>query len=225
MALAGQLSASLLHDLKKPVLNIRNDLDDFQSISENDRTVIREEIKSFLNILGDVGLEKFVAPETEAEYLDPSELIKRSAALVRYERRGCVLTIEEQPADAEPLPPIYGKRIRFVQVLSNIMVNAYQAMNGKGELRIAAKLSDDGKFVAISLSDTGPGISAENIENIFTPFHTTKTADKGTGLGLYIASSIITEAGGYIDVTGEPGRTCFTVYIPVAADTKESTHH
>ncbi len=218
MALAGQLTANLLHDLKKPVLNIRNDLDDMPELTAQERDTIRGEVKAFLNILGDVGLEKFVAPETEAEYLDVTELILRSAALVRYERKGCEFIIDKT-LDEQNLPPVFGTRIRLVQVLSNIMVNAYQAMEGNGKLTASASMTADKKFIVIKLQDNGPGIPPEIISKIFSPFHTTKTPDKGTGLGLYIAETITAEHGGRIDVQSQPGETIFTIYLPVAPET------
>lgn len=119
---------------------------------------------------------------------------------------------------------------QFAQVMINLAINAKDAMNGKGVLTIASRaehLSEPyhfgttviqpGDFVVISVSDTGCGISPENLNRIFEPFFTTKkhSANSGTGLGLAMVYGIIHQTGGFIKVASELGKgTTFEIYLP-----------
>jgi nitrogen-specific signal transduction histidine kinase/FixJ family two-component response regulator len=116
------------------------------------------------------------------------------------------------------------------QVLMNLAINARDAMPRGGSLTIRTeetKLPPDlarlesadatGAYAALSVADTGCGMSPEVRARIFEPFFTTKGPDKGTGLGLSTIYGIVTQSGGYITVDSERGRgTTFTVYLPVA---------
>ncbi len=114
------------------------------------------------------------------------------------------------------------------QVLLNIAINARDAMPTGGRLRIEARLVDveapavpyvqPGRFVRLTLSDTGSGIPPHILPHIFEPFFTTKEVGKGTGLGLAIAYGIVKAHGGWIDVESEVGRgTRFRLYLPSLA--------
>ena len=94
-------------------------------------------------------------------------------------------------------------------VLSNIINNAVQALDGNGEIDIETKI--DSEFLNIQIKDSGPGISEENLDKVFEPMFTTKTT--GTGLGLVICKSIIEQHGGTISVSNKP--TTFTISIPI----------
>ena len=100
----------------------------------------------------------------------------------------------------------------------NIILNAAQAMEGKGMLTIKSYLLPDGDKVCIEISDTGPGISSENLPHIFEPFFTTKEEGKGTGLGLSLAYRIVQNHGGSIQADSVPGNgTTFTIVLPVGS--------
>jgi two-component system cell cycle sensor histidine kinase/response regulator CckA len=117
------------------------------------------------------------------------------------------------------------------QVLMNLAVNARDAMPEGGELRIETleQVVDEetarrhigaiaGRFVTLSVSDTGGGIPAEVLPRIFEPFFTTKEVGKGTGLGLATVTGIVQQHGGWIKVESEPGKgTCFQVFLPAHA--------
>ncbi len=114
------------------------------------------------------------------------------------------------------------------QVLMNLAVNAYDSMPGGGRLVIStgrlvigeemsARIADarPGKFIALSVSDTGKGIDPKVINQIFEPFFTTKGPGKGTGLGLSVVYGIVKQHGGFISVESAPDRgATFTVYLP-----------
>jgi len=94
-------------------------------------------------------------------------------------------------------------------VMSNLLNNAVQALDGQGEIDVTT--SADSEFVTIQVSDSGSGIPTENLERIFEPMFTTKKT--GTGLGLVICKSIIEQHGGSISVSNKP--TTFTIKLPI----------
>ena len=105
----------------------------------------------------------------------------------------------------------YGSELN--QVWTNIIDNAIDAMNGKGEILL--RTQQDGDWVIVEIEDDGPGIPKEILDKIFSPFFTTKPVGKGTGLGLNISYKIIEKHGGEIKVHSQPGKTRFQICLPV----------
>lgn len=111
------------------------------------------------------------------------------------------------------------------QVLLNMAVNARDAMEGQGVLKIKTELvekmtikdrSENKKYALISVSDTGIGIDKSIQDKIFEPFFTTKGGDKGTGLGLYTSYGIVKQHGGWIELESEVGKgATFKIYLPI----------
>ncbi|WP_319545927.1 sensor histidine kinase [Ruegeria conchae] len=101
------------------------------------------------------------------------------------------------------------------QVWTNLVHNALQAMNCNGVLKIKATSTSD--ELLVSIEDTGCGIPPDAAARIFEPFYTTKQIGEGTGLGLSISADIVRRHGGTIEVDSVPGRTAFTVRLPVDA--------
>ncbi len=99
------------------------------------------------------------------------------------------------------------------QVWTNLIDNAADAMDGKGEISIRAEKADGGG-VRVSICDNGPGIPPEVEAKIFEPFFTTKPPGIGSGLGLHITHNVVVRHGGRIDLDTAPGRTCFVVTLP-----------
>ena len=114
---------------------------------------------------------------------------------------------------AESLPDIQAYGSELNQVWTNIIDNAIDAMNGKGEIII--KTRKDGEWVIVELEDNGPGIPEDIQEKIFSPFFTTKAVGKGTGLGLNISYKIIEKHSGDVKVFSKPGKTRFQVSLPI----------
>jgi signal transduction histidine kinase len=99
----------------------------------------------------------------------------------------------------------------------NILVNAAQAIENKGEIRITTRA--DNEHVEIKISDTGTGIPPDVLPKIFDPFFTTKDVGKGTGLGLNMAYNIIQKHKGTIDVESEAGKgTTFIIRLQIEPD-------
>jgi PAS domain S-box-containing protein len=117
---------------------------------------------------------------------------------------------------------------QFETALINLAINARDAMDGEGKLKIAvskagtipplrAQPARSGNFIAVSITDTGTGIAAKNLEAIFEPFFTTKEVGKGTGLGLSQAFGFAKQSGGDIAVSSILGHgATFTIYLPQA---------
>ncbi len=116
--------------------------------------------------------------------------------------------------DLAPLPQVYVDPSKITQVIMGLITNAIEAIPKSGEIKISSKT--EGRNVLISVSDTGAGISKDNLSKIFDPFFTTK--EKGTGLGLSIMYKIVEQHKGRLEVESEVGRgTTFTIILPSAA--------
>ena len=114
------------------------------------------------------------------------------------------------------LPRIMADHGQLHQVFANLIINAGDAMHGKGRLIISSKFDPQTKQVFVKFADTGDGIPGEIMDKIFEPFFTTKPPGKGTGLGLSIAYGIIQQHGGSIEAKSLPlGGSTFTVNLPV----------
>ncbi|MBI3321506.1 MAG: GAF domain-containing protein [Candidatus Omnitrophica bacterium] len=127
-----------------------------------------------------------------------SELLNRHVEVIRrYERR----------------PLVLGDPKQLKQVFLNLFLNSLQAMNGQGRLEIRSAIQ--GAELAVTITDSGPGIAPKDLPHIFEPFFTTKPT--GTGLGLAVVHGIITEHGGRIAVASQPGQgTSVTLSLPIA---------
>lgn len=135
------------------------------------------------------------------------------------QKDGIALRVQVQP-DLK----VQGDPVQLEQVLLNLLINARQAMLGRGgSLSVKAAASEDGSEIRILVTDTGPGIPEKLLPKIFQPFFTTKGTAKpgesrGTGLGLAICKEIVEHHKGRITVESEVGRgTTFTICLPVKA--------
>jgi PAS domain S-box-containing protein len=119
----------------------------------------------------------------------------------------------EVKRDFGPLPPISFHPTQLAQVFTNLLVNAAQAIETRGEIRIRTR--HEGNDVVVEIADTGKGMTPETISKLFTPFFTTKPRGQGTGLGLSVSYGIITRHKGRIDVQSEPGKgSTFILRLP-----------
>jgi len=124
-----------------------------------------------------------------------------------------------------PMPQILANPVQISQVLLNLIVNARDAMDGKGTLTVTVSQEErritppdipQGTFLVMEVTDTGPGIPEELREKIFEPFFSTKGEARGTGLGLSTTLSIVRNHGGFIELQSREGEGCkFRVHLPV----------
>jgi signal transduction histidine kinase len=151
--------------------------------------------------------------KTEFEEVDIQRVIRETMSLVEHqlEKAGVDVVLENDAA----LPPIRGNFGKMQQVFLNLILNARDAMEEGGRLRIAARAENG--HVCVDVMDTGKGIATEDLTRIYDPFFTTKAARKGTGLGLAVTYGIVREHGGVIHADSKPGEgTTFSIELPVA---------
>ena len=124
-----------------------------------------------------------------------------------------------------PDPPFtaWGDGALIQQCVMNLIFNAMEATPHGGTISISGKKQPDQGKITLSISDTGSGISPEDLPKIFEPFFSTKKNGKGAGLGLSMVYGIIREHNGTIEVDSKPGKgSVFTMVLPVNADQKDA---
>ena len=122
---------------------------------------------------------------------------------------------------AKDLPQVLMDPSQIQQIMMNLIINAAEAMNGVGRLTLASRFVPADSAVEVEFTDTGHGISDEDLERIFDPFFTTKEVGHGTGLGLAISYGIIKEHKGTISVESQVGQgTTFTIRLPVTTESE-----
>lgn len=115
--------------------------------------------------------------------------------------------------DYQDIPDFLGYPDELIQVWTNLIHNAIQAMEAGGTLTLATRQQEQG--IEVSITDTGSGIPTEVQQKIFDAFFTTKPAGEGSGLGLYISQKIIEKHQGRMEVESQPGHTQFKVWLPI----------
>jgi signal transduction histidine kinase len=150
--------------------------------------------------------------ETVAQPLDVGRGLADTLAVLRNKvtKKDATVEVDVDPA----LPAVEGYGGELNQVWVNLIDNALDAIGTGGHLEVSARR--DGGAVAVSIADDGHGIPDAIRERIFDPFFTTKPVGEGTGLGLDIVRRLVNRNRGTIEVESKPGRTVFTVTLPVA---------
>jgi signal transduction histidine kinase len=151
---------------------------------------------------------------------DINQAISRTLFLL--ENQSLFQNIEIEKKFEDCLPPVQADIQQLNHLFMNIILNAAQAMEGRGHLTLKTYLDSGKRLACIEISDTGPGIPKEVIPYIFEPFYTTKEEGKGTGLGLSLAYGIVENHGGRITARNKPdGGAVFCITLPVAAGDSE----
>lgn len=243
LASVGQLAAGVAHEINNPIGFIRSNLGTAQSYVQKFRSMA-EQVKSSGNAaLADAWqaadldfvLEDF--PSLLQESVDGADRVTRIVSdLKEFSnvdqaeeeavnlndciRSACNVAAHQINSRADlklmlgELPPLRCKVGHLSQVFLNLLLNAAQAMEKRGEICIRSGI-EDGQIV-IRFSDTGCGIPAEVLPRIFDPFFTTRDVGSGTGLGLTVSRDIITAHGGNIEASSEPDAgTTFTIHLPI----------
>jgi signal transduction histidine kinase len=212
---AGRLAAEIAHQLKNPLGIINNAAFTLQRTVKEGKTItqqiriIREEVDRSDRIITELmGYARLVEGRVEkldiAEELDQA-ILRVFPPAVKYE-----VKIHRDYAPA--LPPLLMQKTHLSEVFVNILQNAREAMNGRGNIAISARMGED-YSVIITIADDGPGIPRDKAAQVFEPYFTTK--EKGTGLGLAIVKHNTEIYGGTVVVESELGKgTRFILHFP-----------
>jgi len=150
--------------------------------------------------------------EAEFKQVDPNEPVRMTLEMVRYQIRQKDIHLV---VAIDPLPTVWCNPGRLNQVLLNLLVNAIQAVGPGATITVRTRSLPDSAEFQYEVADNGPGIPESIRDKIFDPFFTTKPQGVGTGLGLWIAYSIVQEHCGRIELATELGQgTTFTVTLP-----------
>ena len=169
----------------------------------------------------------------------PVDLRRVAAESARLLRSSMPSTLELETLASPDVPLASLDRVQAEQVLLNLCINARDALDGHGKVRVSVGRSPirhgactscrtrfDGEFVELAVADDGPGIPAEVMERMFEPFFSTKEVGKGSGMGLATVHGIVHEHGGHIVVESAPGRgATFRVLFPVLRADDQSIEH
>lgn len=153
------------------------------------------------------------------------EVINGALIIVGAQVRRTVSVIDQEIA--ENIPPVNGHFQKIEQVITNLLINAHQAVPAgvKGHIIIRARYLERLQAAVVEIEDNGKGMGPEIIDNIFNPFFTTRRDRDGTGLGLSISYGLIKEHHGLIAVLSRPGAgSRFTIFLPVDGETNISLY-
>ncbi len=226
LALMGEMSAVLAHELRSPLASISGSvklLMENLNLEDSDKKLMK------IILMGKDQLENlvrdfllFARPDTHnCSLLNVATIMDEVLESVRISPgwNSKIDVVKNLCAHNE----IYGNGTEIKQALWNIVLNALQAMTNGGTMTVETKLAvddDNRSFLEISIRDTGCGIEAEHMHSVMEPFFTTK--EKGTGLGLAVVNRIAVSHGGIFRIESEPGTgTTCTILLPVDGQSQE----
>jgi signal transduction histidine kinase len=230
LASLGEMAAGIAHELKNPLAGIevmagllRRHVPE-STAAQSLLADILAEAKLANAIV--VEMLEFVRPiRLQLEPTNLTDVLHQALTLAENKtpRGGVAVALHIAPG----LPPIHADHHRLCQVFTNLLTNAFEALNGRGHIDITAALDDNGHranpddgsppspTVIVDVTDDGPGVAAELSDRLFDPFFTTKP--QGSGLGLPIVRKIVDAHDGRIDLASRPGHgTRFRVTLPVS---------
>lgn len=223
LASVGRLAAGVAHEIGNPLTAIsgliellrEGDLERSQQQEFLQRIAAEtDRIHGIIRELLDFA--RYDGPKAELEQRCELRLaIDDAVKLVRPQKESREVEIS---VDVEAsLGEVVGTRARLTQVVLNLLLNAVDALQGRGTIAISARTATDGDLAVLRVSDDGPGIAPEIAQHLFEPFSTTKPAGKGTGLGLAVTHTIVEGLGGSISAgNGEKAGAWFEVRLPLA---------
>ena len=222
LASLGRMAAGVAHELNSPLTGIvtfahlmLKRVPPQNKMDREDLEVIIEQAERCSKIIkGLLGFSRAISAERAD--IDINNTIRQALEIIQNQAKFHNIQIITNLSP--DLPPIEGDVSQLIQVYMNLLINAADAMNDRGQITIATRrISEEGReFIEIEFTDTGSGIPEEHLNRIFEPFFTTKPAGKGTGLGLAVSHGIIRRHGGHIKVKSTPGKgTSFFIRLPI----------
>jgi PAS domain S-box-containing protein len=217
LATLGKMVAHISHEIKNPLVTIggfAGQLGRMTDLPDNARrrlTLMHQEVQRLEKFLSDMSTFTKGAPPQKTVG-DLLALIREVAELMDggFKEHSVVFSLEA----GSPVPAFAFDPGQIRQVLINLFKNAMEAMPEGGELSVRVEVQDG--FLILKITDTGSGISPEQLHNLFTPFFTTKPG--GTGLGLTIVRGLISQHQGEISIDSDTGRgTTCTIRLPLNA--------
>jgi len=225
LATIGQLSAGVAHELNNPLGGILvyshlllEKLEKDDPKREQLEKIVTQATRCKKIVKGLLDFSRQTEPNMDLN--DANDLLKTTLSLLESQTQFQNIKVIKNLSSLALPVIVDGTQIQ--QVFINILLNATEAMEGKGDLKLSTSISDDDLFVEVRFTDSGCGISQEHIKKLFDPFFTTKEVGRGTGLGLAISYGIIQQHNGTIEVKSQINQgTTFTVRLPKA---KEMIH-
>jgi signal transduction histidine kinase len=222
LASVGEMSAGIAHEIKNPLTAISGAITVLSAdFDEEDprREVINKVLEQIARLdKAATDLLFFGRPgKPSFDYVDTNDLLNKTMFFISQHPEA--KNVHQSKEFTRNLPPVWVDGKQLQQVFFNIIINAIQAMKDGGTLLLQTDLieNQDKQQVRVLIGDSGPGIKAEDLEMVFTPFFTTKT--QGTGLGLAICRQLMEQQGGSIDVHSRVGEgTRVVINLPVNPD-------
>lgn len=215
LAAIGSLASGVAHEINNPAAIIRGNVEILQ-MSLADDAGEQEELSEIMKQVERISLitrNLLSSSREQSLNLEPVRIPELlDEILAQLIHHAPMVGVEIKKTFAHELSAVEGDRERLRQLFTNILLNAAQAMAGKGELCLSG--SEEGQWVRILIADTGPGMNESVMGKIFNPFFTTKS--NGTGLGLSVSYGIVRAHGGSISVSSSEGQgAAFQVDLPI----------
>jgi two-component system, NtrC family, sensor kinase len=222
LASLGQISTGIAHEINNPLgimlgytqlllrdhpagSQIYDDLKTIEKHARNCKAVVEDLLKFSRST------------QTKKSSIDVNQCIEEVISLLAHQLELDKISVETQLSSDLPRITADGEKLK--QVFMNLLINARQAIAGKGRISVGTEGDAGRKVIRISFTDTGGGIAPDHINKIFDPFFSTKPVGEGTGLGLSVSYGIVQDHEGRIEVESHPGKgSTFTIELPVSQD-------
>lgn len=214
----GQLAAGVAHEITNPLAAMDSILQLMQRKPDQPRpeavNTLREQVQRILQIVRQ--LTSYAHPSRGiVDTVSLDEVVRSAIELMAIGKRGGAVQAAYGLGEGRGVVRLNPQAVQ--QVVTNLLVNALDAVEGREGAKVEVRTSRDGQWCVIEVADNGTGIAPEHMARIFEPFFTTKPVGRGTGLGLSICTRLVEEQGGQIDVRSEPGEgATFIVRLPCA---------